>query len=485
VKHLKVLIVGNGAREHAIAWKLAQSKHEPVLYVAPGNAGMDALGTGHEMDACSTQSSVQIHRVNLAVNDIGGLVAFAKKEEIGLVVIGPEQPLANGLVDACIAADIPVFGPTRAAAELESSKAFAKEIMNEAGVPTAEYHVFHDPVSAKAFITDSMLPIVIKADGLAAGKGVVIAQSKNDAISAIDEMMVNGQFGSSGNTVVIEEFMRGTEVSLMFFVDKGCVRPMLPARDHKRIFDGDRGPNTGGMGAFAPVTAFVEAGLTEVVQAKIVEPTLHALANRKIGYQGVLYVGLMISEAGPKVVEFNARFGDPETEVVLPLLSSDLLDIMWAVAHNTLSDVQIEWKNEAAVCVVLAAKGYPASPESGDVITIPGELPESAVLFHAGVKMERFPEGKSTEGELVGQPGEQPESQPNVQLGEQPAEQSADRSGKQSGKGPLVTAGGRVITVSATGDTIESALAVAYQVVETVNFSGKQFRHDIANNQSL
>jgi phosphoribosylamine---glycine ligase len=425
VLHSRALIVGNGAREHAIAWKLAQSKHEPVLFVAPGNAGMKA----------------QFRLANVPADDIQGLVAFAKKEHIDLVVIGPEQPLSSGLADACLAAGIPVFGPTKAAAQLESSKAFAKGLMRAANVPTAGYHVFHDADSAKVFIHDSALPIVIKADGLAAGKGVVVAETRDTALTAIDEMMVNGQFGSSGRTVVIEEFMAGTEVSLMFFVDKHRAIPMQPARDHKRIYDGDNGPNTGGMGAFAPVSQFMEAGLTEVVQATIVEPTLRELANRNIDYQGVLYVGLMITEAGPKVVEFNVRFGDPETEVVLPLLSTDLLDIMWAVAHNTLSEMDIQWKNEASVCVVLASEGYPVSPKTGAVIEIPDNLPKGAVLFHAGVK--------------------------------------------QSEAGELCTAGGRVITISVTGSTIEEALAVAYETAEVITFPGKQFRHDIAKKRSL
>ncbi|GGJ09861.1 phosphoribosylamine--glycine ligase [Alicyclobacillus cellulosilyticus] len=413
----RVLVVGSGAREHAIAWALAKSPRRPRLYAAPGNPGMAAW----------------CEMVNLRVDDVSGIAQFAARERIDLVVVGPELPLALGLADACAAAGVRVFGPSRAAARLESSKAFAKAVMAKAGVPTAAYATFTDPAAAKAYIRQQGAPIVVKADGLAAGKGVVVAETIAAAEAAIDALMVGGKFGAAGATVVIEQFLRGREASLMFFVDGETVRPLLPARDYKRVGDGDTGPNTGGMGAFAPVPE-VTADVVADVERRIVRPTLAELRARGIVYRGVLYAGLMLTEDGPYVVEFNARFGDPETEVVLPLLASDLLAILWATAEGRLADVEVAWRDEAAVCVVLAAPGYPERPQTGAAITLPDGLPET--VFHAGTA--------------------------------------------QRGDGQLVTAGGRVLTVTGTGPDLTAARAAAYRAAEAITFPGKHMRKDIA-----
>jgi phosphoribosylamine---glycine ligase len=417
--HPRVLVVGSGAREHAVVWKLAQSPRDPVLYAAPGNPGINQLAT------C----------VPIAVSDVAAIVRFAKAEAIQLVVVGPEQPLADGLVDACEAEGIAVFGPTQACAQLESSKAFAKALMMEANVPTARSQVFTDAESAKAYVQSEGAPIVVKADGLAAGKGVVVAETVHEAIAAIDDMLDGGRFGDAGERVVVESFLVGEEASVMYFVDGSGYVPMIPARDHKRIGEGNTGPNTGGMGAFAPITAPTD--FIDSVSRRIVEPTLAELANRGLTYRGVLYVGLMMTESGPFVVEFNARFGDPETQVVLPLLSTDLLDILWAVAYDGLSKIDVAWHDDTAVCVVLAAKGYPAAPRTGDVIEIAHMLENSQnpVLFHAGTRLD-----------------------------------SEDR---------LCTAGGRVIAISARGRNTDQARQIAYQAAEAIYFDGKSLRRDI------
>lgn len=429
-KQARVLIVGGGAREHAIAWKLAQSPHQPVLYAAPGNPGMAA----------------HCELVDVRAGDIAGLVSFATAAQIDLVVVGPEQPLAEGIADECSTVGIRVFGPTRQAAQLETSKAFAKDLMHRANVPTAAYRVFTDAAEAKAYVLNQGAPIVIKADGLAAGKGVTVARTVAEAEAAVEAAMVGGRFGAAGHRVVVESCLEGREVSLMFFVDGETIVPMLPARDHKPIGDGDVGPNTGGMGAFAPVQSVLATGLTEQVEAEIVRPTLTALAAAGIAYRGVLYVGLMLTPTGPSVIEFNVRFGDPETEVVLPLLRSDLLEILWAVSEGRLAEVQAAWHDAAAVCVVLAADGYPESPRTGDAISLPESSPppvgpgtmqssEASVVFHAGTALR---------------------------------------------DGQLRTAGGRVCTVLGVADTMEAARARAYELARQVEFAGRYMRTDIA-----
>jgi phosphoribosylamine--glycine ligase len=413
----KVLVVGNGAREHAIAWALRQSSHDVTLYAAPGNAGIADIA------AC----------VNIAVDDVEGLVEFAEKEAVDLVVVGPELPLARGLADRCFEKGIRVFGPELAAARLESSKAFAKSVMAAAGVPTASYQTFTDAESAKAYVHQCGAPIVVKADGLAAGKGVVVADTVEEACAAIDEMMVGAKFGASGTTVVIEQCLRGEEVSMMFFVDAHTAVPMIPARDHKRVGEGDTGANTGGMGAFAPVPGFVESGMVEVVQQRIISPLLNELKSRGIQYRGVLYAGLMMTEDGPFVIEFNCRFGDPETEVVLPLLDSDLLEILWAVTDDSLADVSIRWKPQKAICVVLASPGYPEQPRTGGEIQT-GDA-TAGLIFHAGTR--------------------------RVQ-------------------GTLLTAGGRVIVCCGVADSFATARDIAYADADAIYFEGKHFRRDIA-----
>lgn len=419
---MRVAVVGQGAREHAMVWKLAQSAWKPVLYALPGNPGMEALAT----------------TVAIQVTDIEGIVSFAKEAAIELVVIGPEQPLALGLVDALKDAGILAFGPSRRAAELEASKGFAKQLMKEAGVPTARFEVFEDVASALAFARTLTPPLVIKADGLAAGKGVVIAASLEEAEATLHDMLEGNRFGASGHRVVIEEFLRGEEVSCMYFVDAHNAVPMLPARDFKRVGDGDTGPNTGGMGAFAPVPSVMAGGVIEQVTNNIVHPTLRQLRKAGVVYRGVLYVGLMMTDAGPSVIEFNARFGDPETEVVLPLLDSDFLTIVHAVATDTLTSDMVAWKREAAVCGVLAGAGYPARSDAGTPISIAADaMTEATVLFHAGTKRE---------------------------------------------SGQLVTAGGRVFALTAVAEAIPAAIETLYRTVPNVEFEGMTFRRDIGHN---
>ncbi|GMA63307.1 phosphoribosylamine--glycine ligase [Alicyclobacillus fastidiosus] len=419
--HPRVAVIGQGAREHAITWKLSESPLRPQLYAVPGNPGMWELAA----------------KVDIPVNQHDALIKWAISEHIDLVVVGPEQPLAEGVVDAFLAAGIPAFGPSAAAAQIEASKAFAKDVMRRAGVPTAQYEVFTDVEEAQSFAERLGAPVVVKADGLAAGKGVVVAETLEEANAAIADMLEGNRFGSSGHKVVIEEFLRGEEVSLMYFVDGSTVIPMVPARDFKRVGDGDTGPNTGGMGAFAPVPSFLAADWTAFATEAIVEPTVNLLKTEGITYRGVLYAGLMVTADGPKVIEFNARFGDPETQVVLPLLESDLLEIMWAAAHDSLDGIDVRWRDKAAVCVVLAGGEYPAKSDVGTPIELSATHHPHVCVFHAGT----------------------------------------ERHGNQ-----LVTAGGRVLTVSALADDIPSAIDLAYTELHSAHFNGMQYRRDIARN---
>lgn len=416
---MKLLIIGAGGRENALVYKLAQSKHTEKIYAIPGNPGIAKYAQ------CIN---------DIKDNDNDALVAFAEAKHIDLVVIGPEVPLVNGLTDALAKSGIAAFGPNRAAAMLEGSKSFAKDFMQKYAIPTARYQVFTDAASAKTYIEKEGAPIVIKADGLAAGKGVIVAQTIKEALAAIDEIMCDKAFGAAGNSVVIEECLRGEEASVLAFTDGKTIIPMIPAQDHKRALDYDKGDNTGGMGAYAPAPVIDEVMLA-CVQEEILEPVIAAMENEGRLYKGCLYAGLMITENGPKVIEFNARFGDPETQVILPLLKSDLVEIMLASINGTLDKQEIAWYEKAAVCVVLAAGGYPHSYRKGDVITgLEAAQKKGALCFQAGIQ----------------------------------------RKGSQ-----LCTNGGRVLDVVAVDENIPQAIKKAYEYVSCINFNGKQIRHDI------
>ena len=415
--NVNILVIGSGGREHALFWKLSESPQTERIYAIPGTPG-----TGEMTD--------------IAVTDNAAILQFAKEKDIGLVVVGPEVPLMNGLVDDLEAAGIPAFGPRANAAEIEGSKSFAKDLMKKYGIPTARYEVFAEAEAAHAYIRSEGTPIVVKADGLAAGKGVVVAMTEQEALDAVDAIMENNSFGDAGERVVIEEFMEGEEASLLAFTDGTVIRPMISAQDHKRAFDGDKGPNTGGMGTYAPAPVMTPE-LTERAVEEILKPTISAMEKEGRAYRGCLYLGLMITADGPKVVEFNARFGDPETQVVLPLLDGDLVQIMHACADGTLADVPIRWKDGAAVCVVLSAGGYPASYEKGNEIYGIGNAEKlGALVFHAG-------------------------------------------TAKKNGK--IVTNGGRVLGVVGMGKDIASAVQSAYDAVDQISFKGEYHRKDIAH----
>lgn len=414
---VNILVIGSGGREHALFWKLKESPLTDSIYALPGNPGM-----GEQIDISATDNEA--------------ILRFAKEKEIGLVVVGPEIPLTNGLVDELESAGIRAFGPRANAAELEGSKSFAKDLMKKYGIPTARYEVFTEAEPARAYIRKEGAPIVVKADGLAAGKGVIVAMSEQEALDAIDTIMEDNTFGKAGTRVVIEEFMEGEEASLLAFTDGKIIRPMISAQDHKRALDGDKGPNTGGMGTYAPAPVMTPE-MTERATEEILKPTIAAMAKEGRVYRGCLYLGLMITKDGPKVVEFNARFGDPETQVVLPLLDGDLVQIMCACSDGTLADVPIHWKDGAAVCVVLAAGGYPASYEKGNEIHgIADAEKTGALVFHAG---------------------------------------TAEKDGK------LATNGGRVLGVVGMGADIASAVHSAYAAAEKISFKDAYYRKDIAH----
>ena len=423
---MRVLVVGNGGREHAIAWTLVQSPQMTRVYCIPGNGGTATL------ERCEN--------VNLRINDFEGIVRFALTQGITLVVIGPEAPLAAGLGDALQAAQIPVFGPTKAGAQLEASKRWAKELMAAAGIPTAASASFTDPEAAKTYVRDRGVPIVIKADGLASGKGVTVAMDLDTAIAAIDDAL-GGKFGAAGQEVLVEEFMDGKELSVLALTDGHTIRPLLPAQDHKRIGEGDTGPNTGGMGAYAPAPLATPA-LMARVQSEILDPTVAALRDRGIHYCGVVYAGLMITPDGdPKVVEYNCRFGDPETQVVLPLLATPLHQVLLACVEGRLDRLPpFAWNDGAAGCVVLASGGYPGPFEKGKPITGLDALqsPDRAIAFHAGTK----------------RPTIAPTS-------------------------PTLTDGGRVLAVTGLGATIDAAFDSAYTAIAQIDFDGAYYRRDI------
>lgn len=418
---MNILVIGSGGREHTLAWKLAQSPKAEKLYAIPGNPGME------EVAECVD---------GISIIDNEAITAFAKEKAIDLVVIGPEVPLTNGLVDALDAAGIKAFGPTKLAAELEGSKAFSKNLMKKYAIPTANYEVFTEAGKARAYIEQEGTPIVIKADGLAAGKGVVVAMTKQEAFDAVADIMEDQEFGTAGSRVVIEEFMEGEEASLLCFTDGKTVCPMISSQDHKRAYDGDKGPNTGGMGTYAPAPVMTKA-MTEKAYETILVPVIKAMEQEGRPYKGCLYAGLMITKDGPKVVEFNARFGDPETQVVLPLLESDLVDIMIACADGTLAGQDIVWSDGAAVCVVVASGGYPKAYKKGFAIEGLAEAKAAGTeVFHAG-------------------------------------------TAKKDGK--IVTAGGRVLGVTAKADNIKDAVAKAYAGVKKISFPDAFCRRDIAH----
>ena len=414
---MNILVIGSGGREHALFRKLMESPQTDKIYAIPGNPGMGEM-------------------TDISVSDNAAILRFAKEKEIGLVVVGPEVPLMNGLVDELESAGICAFGPRANAAEIEGSKSFAKDLMKKYGIPTARYEVFTEAEPARAYIRREGAPIVVKADGLAAGKGVIVAMSEQEALDAVNAIMEGNSFGDAGARVVIEEFMEGEEASLLAFTDGKTIRPMISAQDHKRAFDGDQGPNTGGMGTYAPAPVMTPEMIKRATE-EILKPTIAAMAKEGRPYSGCLYLGLMITVEEPKVVEFNARFGDPETQVVLPLLDGDLVQIMCACADGTLADVPIHWKDGAAVCVVLAAGGYPAAYEKGNEIHgIADAEKTGALVFHAG---------------------------------------TAAKEGK------LVTNGGRVLGVVGMGEDIASAVRSAYAAVEKISFKDAYYRKDIAH----
>ena len=419
---MRILLIGGGGREHALAWKLVQSPKVEKLYAAPGNPGMALL------QKCEC--------INLNVDDLEGVADYAEEKSIDLTVVGPEAPLVAGLADVFKRRGLPVFGPSKAAAQLEGSKAFSKELMAKYSIPTAFFKICEDIETAKAYVEEKGAPIVVKADGLAAGKGVVVAMTKAEALEAIDEMMGDHKFGAAGARLVLEEYMEGEEASLLAFTDGKTVVPMIAAQDHKRVFDGDEGPNTGGMGTYAPAPV-----MTDILRLKatelILKPVVAAMAKEGTPYQGCLYAGLMIKGDSVKVVEFNCRFGDPETQVVLPLLDGDLAEIMLACATGTLDKAEVAWHDKAAVCVVMASGGYPESYEKGKEITglAAAEEDKDVVVFHAGTK---------------------------------------------EAEGKIVTSGGRVLGVTAVDSSIKAARDRAYAAVEKIAFEKNFYRKDIA-----
>ncbi len=417
---MKILVVGGGGREHAIIWKLKQSPLISKIYCAPGNAGIA------ELAEC----------IPIGAMEFDKLIAFAKENTIDYTVIGMDDPLAEGIVDVFEKEDLKVFGPKQNAAILESSKAFSKNLMKKYGIPTASYEIFDDYQKAKAYLEKQTMPIVLKADGLALGKGVLICNTLEEAQKGLKEMMQEHRFGSAGNTVVIEEFLEGPEVSVLSFCDGKHIVPMVSAQDHKRALDNDKGLNTGGMGTFSP-SKFYTKEMAENCMKTIFQPTVDAMAKEGRPFVGIIYFGLMYTKNGIKVIEYNARFGDPEAQVILPRLKTDLLEIMLACTNGTLDKINIQWYDNAAVCVVLASGGYPVAYDKGYEITGLDKISqkENIVVFHAGTD-------------------------------------------KKDGK--FVTSGGRVLGITGIGQNIEEAIQTAYEGVEIVNFEKKHFRTDIA-----
>ena len=417
---MKVLVIGGGGREHAICWKLAQSSKVDALYCAPGNAGIA------EYAKC----------VDIGVMDFEKMTEFAKAQAFDLVVVGPDDPLAAGMVDALEAAGLRAFGPRQNAAILEGSKAFSKDLMKKYGIPTAAYETFDSPEAAMAYLETAKVPVVLKADGLALGKGVLICNTREEAKAGVKALMLDKQFGSAGDRIVVEEFMTGREVSVLSFVDGKTIRVMTSAQDHKRAKDGDMGLNTGGMGTFSP-SPFYTPEVDQFCREHIYQPTVDAMAAEGREFKGIIFFGLMLTEDGPKVLEYNARFGDPETQVVLPRMKNDIVDVFEACVDGTLDQVELDFEDNAAVCVVLASDGYPEHYEKGYKIHGLEKFKDqdSYYVFHAGSKFD------------------------------------AD--------GNIVTNGGRVLGVTAKGTDLKEARANAYRAAEWVEFENKYMRHDI------
>ena len=416
---MNILLIGSGGREHAIAWKINQSSKLKQLYVLPGNAGTSEIA----------------ENVNdISTEDHQAVVKFCKEKMIDLVIVGPEVPLAAGIVDSLSAEGIRCFGPTQAAAQIEASKVFSKNFMARHNIPTARYATFTKLDDALGYLDKVDYPIVIKASGLAAGKGVILPETMEEAQSTLKSILIEKSFGDAGTEVVIEERLEGQEVSLMAFTDGTSIVPMLPAQDHKRLLDGDRGPNTGGMGAYAPAPIFTENLMYEALES-VLKPAIDGMRTEGNPFVGVLYAGLILTDNGISVLEFNGRFGDPETQVVLPLLETDLLDILNACIDGNLKDIDITWKNESAVCVVLASKGYPEKVKVNKLVTF-GDLPDNVVCFNAGTT--------------------------NVN----------ER---------VLTCGGRVLGLTAWAGDIQSAINAVYSNTKNVSFDGMQYRKDIAN----
>jgi len=416
---MKILVVGGGAREHTLVWKLAQSPKVKEIYVAPGNAGTAQIA----------------NNLALSPTDIESLVEVAQEKKIDLTVVGPEAPLAEGIADQFLIRGMEIFGSTEVATQIESSKVFAKELMQKYNIPCARSVSFSEYAQAREYVRQQTPPIVVKADGLAAGKGVIVAESIPQALEALSSIMESKTLGSAGDQVIVEEHLSGKEMSAFAFTDAHAVVPMVPACDYKRIYDGDQGPNTGGMGSYSP-PQFFNPALAKMVEETIMEPAVKAMLEERRPYKGVLYGGLMITNNGPKVLEFNARFGDPEAQVTLPRLKTDLVDIMLAVVNNELDQINIEWSEDACVGVVIASAGYPGSYKTGFPITGLNKLDKDILVFHAGTKL-------GSEGEVL-------------------------------------TNGGRVLTVVATGKTIAEAREKVYANIPQIHFEGCHYRKDIA-----
>ncbi|MDQ6620652.1 MAG: phosphoribosylamine--glycine ligase [Pseudomonadota bacterium] len=417
---MKVLVIGSGGREHALAWKLAQSPRVASVCVAPGNAG-----TARELGVS-----------NAPAGSIAELVALAREREFALTVVGPEAPLAEGVVDAFQAAGLAIVGPTRAAAQLESSKDFAKAFMQRHGIPTAQYRTFTDAREARAYVAERGAPIVVKADGLAGGKGVVVAQSVAEAQRAIDAMLIENSMGEAGARVIVEDFLTGEEASFIVLVDGEHVLPFASSQDHKRLKDGDEGPNTGGMGAYSPAPVVTPAVHARIMR-EVILPTVHGMAAEGLRFTGFLYAGVMIDPAGtPRVLEFNCRLGDPETQPIIMRLKSDLLELLEHAARGTLDRMDVEWDRRTALGVVLAAAGYPDAPRPGDAIEGLDDTSEDVKIFHAGTRV--------TGAEVV-------------------------------------VSGGRVLCVTALADSVRQAQRLAYGAITRIHFPGMQFRSDIGH----
>lgn len=418
---MKVLVIGGGGREHAIVWKLLQSPRVEKVYCAPGNAGISRIAK------C----------IDINIEDVDSLLDFVKYNWIDLTVVGPEVPLTNGIVDAFVTAERRIFGPEKSGARLEGSKIFAKDFMRKYGIPTAEYKTFTSYLHAEEYVRLKGAPIVIKADGLAAGKGVIVAETVDEAVTALKMIMKDRAFGEAGNKVLVEQCLKGEEASFMVVTDGKTVVPLASSQDHKRVFDGDKGPNTGGMGAYSPAPLVTEALQSEIMQT-IINPVMNGLTKERINFRGVLYVGIMVCDGKPYVLEFNVRFGDPEAQPILARLDSDFFDLLKATAEGRLKDVKVSWKDDVSVCVVLASGGYPGPYEKGKPITGLDSFKndKDVFVFHAGT----------------------------------------DLKGRE-----VVTSGGRVLGVTALGKDIQAAKDNAYKAIEKIHFEGMHYRKDIAD----